>query len=112
MSMGAMSCCLWYFHDFIVLWQTYIHTIGVASLTPFTGVGEGCDVGVWSKWWEGRARARVCVFVCVCIRVCVCVCACVCVFSCVCVRARVCVHVWGSGTTLAPEAVGTCATGG
>ena len=51
MSRGAMLCCLWYFHDFTVPWQTYIHTIGVASLTPFTGVGEEGDAGVWRWWW-------------------------------------------------------------
>ena len=32
------------------MWLHPHNTIGVASLTPFTGVGEGCDAGVW-RWW-------------------------------------------------------------
>ena len=47
--LGCMSmlCRVEYVHDSIVLSHIcgYVHTIGVASPTPFTGVGGGCVAG-------------------------------------------------------------------
>ena len=44
-----------YVHDSTMLWHTcgYIHTICVAVVTPFTGVGDWCDAGGWRWWMSG-----------------------------------------------------------
>ena len=54
MSGGFMLC--WYGMSTALVYRAIhvvIHTIGVASLTPFTGVDDGCDAGVWRWWMSG-----------------------------------------------------------
>ena len=52
MSRGAMLCCFVVFPRlYCTVADIHPHNWCVSTLTPFTGVGEGCDAGVWRWWW-------------------------------------------------------------